>query len=69
MLCSGGGGIDIGTPGERAGGEWHRKKGRGEGVGTQATTSREPEGAGKEKPNIKVKISLGSTRMRFKEYM
>ena len=65
----GGGGIDIGTPGERAGREWHRKKGRGEGVGTQATTSREPEGAGKEKPNIKVKISLGSTRMRFKEYM
>lgn len=36
MLCSGvgGGGIDIGTPGERAGREWHRKKGRGEGVGT-----------------------------------
>ena len=59
MLCSGvgGGGIDIGTPGERAGREWHRKKGRGEGVGTQATTSREPEGAGEEKPNIKVKIS------------
>lgn len=57
MLCSWGGGIDIGTPGERAGREWHRKKGRGEGVGTQATTSREPEGAGKEKPNIKVKIS------------
>lgn len=57
MLCSEGGGIDIGTPGERAGREWHRKKGRGEGVGTQATTSREPEGAGKEKPNIKVKIS------------
>lgn len=57
MLCSGvgGGGIDIGTPGERAGREWHRKKGRGE--GTQATTSREPEGAGEEKPNIKVKIS------------
>lgn len=49
--------IDIGTPGERAGREWHRKKGRGEGVGTQATTSREPEGAGEVKPNIKVKIS------------
>ena len=58
VLCSGGGGeIDIGTPGERAGREWHRKKGRGEGVGTQATTSREPEGAGEEKPNTKVKIS------------
>ena len=53
----GGGGIDIGIPGERAGREWHRKKGRGEGVGAQATTSREPEGAGEEKPNIKVKIS------------
>lgn len=56
-MVGGGGEIDIGTPGERAGREWHRKKGRGEGVGAQATTSREPEGAGEEKPNIKVKIS------------